>query len=59
MRAMSKFELAEAAGVSRETMRRWLKQEEKFLRANRISVYAKVLPPKVVAHLSQVYGISV
>jgi hypothetical protein len=56
---MSKFELAEAAGVSRETMRRWLKQEEKFLRANRISVYAKVLPPKVVAHLCQVYGISV
>ena len=56
---MSKFELAEAAGVSRETMRRWIKMEEEFLQANHISPHAKVLPPKVVAHLCKVFGISV
>ena len=59
MKAMSKFELAEAAGVSRETMRRWIKMEEAFLEANHISPHAKVLPPKVVAHLCKVFGINV
>lgn len=57
MKAMSKFELAEAAGVSRETFRRWLRNDKAFFEANNISSNAKILPPKVVKYLCEKYCI--
>jgi hypothetical protein len=59
MKAMSKFELADAAGVSRETFRRWLRTDKAFLEANHISPSAKILPPKVVKYLCEKYDIEV
>ena len=46
MKACSKFELAEAAGVSPETFRRWLRSDKAYLEANGISPSAKILPPR-------------
>lgn len=59
MKAMSKFELAEAAGVSRETFRRWLKTDKAFLEAHHINPKAKVLPPLVAKYLCEKYCIDV
>lgn len=57
MRAMSKTELANAAGVSRDTFRRWLKTDEAYLRAQGVRSTAKVLPPQVVNYLIDKYCI--
>ena len=57
MRAMSKTELANAAGVSRDTFRRWLKTDEAYLSAQGIKSTAKVLPPQVVKYLINKYCI--
>ena len=57
MRAMSKTELANAAGVSRDTFRRWLKSDEAYLRAQGVRSTAKVLPPQVVNYLIDKYCI--
>ena len=59
MKAMSKFELAEAAGVSTETFRRWLRSDKAYFEANNISPSAKILPPKVVKYLCEKYCIDV
>lgn len=59
MKAMCKYELAAAAGVSLETFRRWLKTDKAFLEANNISPSAKILPPKVVKYLCDKYCIDV
>jgi hypothetical protein len=57
MKAMSKYELAEAAGVSASTFRRWLKTDKAFLEANGIRSKTKILPPKVVQYLCEKYCI--
>ena len=57
MKACSKFELAQAAGVSAETFRRWLRNDKAYLEANGISPSAKILPPKVVKYLCDKYCI--
>jgi hypothetical protein len=57
MKACSKFELAEAAGVSPETFRRWLKSDKAYLEANGISPSAKILPPQVVKYICEKYCI--
>ena len=59
MKAMSKFELAEAAGVSKETFRRWIRNDKAYFEANNISPSAKILPPKVVKYLCEKYCIDV
>ncbi len=59
MKAMSKFELAEAAGVSKETFRRWLRTDKAYFEAHNISPSAKILPPKVVKYLCEKYCIDV
>lgn len=59
MKAMSKFELAEAAGVSAATLRRWLRTDEEFLRANGITSKTKILPPNVVQYLCDKYCIDI
>ena len=57
MKAMSKFELAEAAGVSAATFRRWLRSDKEFLKANGITSKTKILPPNVVQYLCKKYCI--
>ena len=59
MRAMSKSELANAAGVSRDTFRRWLKADVAFLRQHGVKPTAKLLPPQVVSYLIDKYCIEV
>ena len=57
MRAMSKSELAEAAGVSRDTFRRWLKTDAAYLRKQGVKPTAKLLPPQVVSYIIDKYCI--
>lgn len=57
MKAMSKAELANAAGVSRDTFRRWLMTDAEFLRKQGVKPTAKVLPPQVVSYLIDKYCI--
>jgi hypothetical protein len=57
MKSYTKTQLAEAAGVSCATFRRWLKTDEAFLRANHITWKNKVLPPQVVKYLCEKYDI--
>ena len=57
MRAMSKAELADAAGVSRDTFRRWLKTDAAYLREQGVKPTAKVLPPQVVSYIIGKYCI--
>ena len=47
MKSYTKSQLAYAAGVSVATFRRWLKNDEAYLRANHISANSKLLPPHV------------
>ena len=57
MRAMSKSELANAAGVSRDTFRRWLQTDADYLAQQHVKPTAKVLPPQVVSYLIDKYCI--
>lgn len=57
MKAYTKVELAQAAGVSTQTFRRWLKTDQAYLNAHNISPSTKVLPPKVVQYLCDKYAI--
>lgn len=57
MKAMYKSELAEAAGVTRDTFRRWLRSDADYLRSQGLGPKAKVLPPQVVRYLSEKYDI--
>lgn len=57
MKAMSKAELANAAGVSRDTFRRWLKTDVAYLHEQGVKPTAKVFPPQVVNYLIDKYCI--
>lgn len=57
MKAMSKTELANAAGVSRDTFRRWLKADAGYLSTQGVKPTAKVFPPQVVNYLIDKYCI--
>jgi len=59
MKSMTKYELAQAAGVSAATFRRWLQTDTEFLTANGIKPRTKVLPPKVVKYLCEKYCIDI
>jgi hypothetical protein len=59
MRAMLKSELAAAAGVSRETFRRWLLTDVEYLRSLGLTPKTKMLPPRVVKYLIDKYCIDV
>lgn len=59
MRSYSKFELAQAAGVSADTFRRWMKSDRAFLEANGITPNTRLLPPKVVKYLCEKYCIEI
>ena len=59
MKAMSKAELANAAGVSRDTFRRWLETDTMYLQSQGVKHTAKVLPPQVVSYLIDKYCIDI
>ena len=56
---MYKYELANAAGVSSETFRRWLKSDRTFLSSMGITPKQQLLPPKAVRYLCEKYDIEV
>jgi len=58
-RAMYKSELAEAAGVSLDTFRRWMKSDVDHLKQWNISIHTKLLPPHVVKYLCEKYVINI
>ncbi len=57
MKSHTKIELARAAGVSKDTFRRWLMTDRAFLEANNILPSTKLFPPKVVQYLCDKYCI--
>ena len=57
MKSYTKAHLADAAGVSPETFRRWLRSDRTFLEANGILPTTKLFPPKVVKYLCEKYAI--
>ena len=59
MKAKSKSELAAAAGVSLDTLRKWLKACQGELEAVGYDPRARVLPPSVVKFLADRYCIDV
>ena len=59
MRAMTKSELAERAGVSVNTLNRWCKPFRQELEAMGLRPNARVLPPNVVMFLAEKYCIDV
>jgi len=56
-RAMFKYELAAAAGVSRQTFRRWLHTDRAELSRLGVGPHTKLLPPAAVRYLCGKYEI--
>ena len=59
MKAMSKQQLAYAAGVSVDTLRAWCKPFEKEFMAMGLRPNARVLPPNVVRFIAETFCIDV
>ena len=59
MKAMSKSELAQAAGVSVDTLMRWLGPHRQELETLGMRPGMRVLPPKVVAYIVETLCIDV
>ena len=59
MKAMSKSELAQAAGISVDTLMRWLKPHSQQLETLGMRPGMRVLPPKVVAYIVETLCIDV
>ena len=57
MKAMYKYELAEAAGVSSNTLRRWLGENRVKLAKLGARPRQQLLPPKAVEWICKQYGI--
>ena len=57
IKAMYKHELAELAGVSPRTFRRYLATRRPILTAMGISPHARLLPPQAVRFISEDYCI--
>jgi len=55
---MFKYELAAAAGVSRQTLRRWLKSDREVLARMGVGGRTKLLPPAAVRYLCDKYDIN-
>ena len=54
---MTKSELAQAAGVSRRTLQRWLSRHSDELMMLGVRPRDKLLPPVVVRYVAEQYGI--
>ena len=59
MKAMSKQQLADAAGVSVDTLMRWLVPHRQELETLGMRPGMRVLPPKVVAYIVETLCIDV
>ncbi|MBO6033547.1 MAG: hypothetical protein J6Q22_19200 [Prevotella sp.] len=59
MKAMSKSELALAAGISVDTLVRWLEPHRQQLETLGMRPNMRVLPPKVVAYIVETFCIDV
>ena len=59
MKAMSKSELAQAAGVSVDTLMRWLSPHSQQLESLGMRPGMRVLPPKVVNYIVETFCIDV
>ena len=57
MKAMYKYELANAAGVSTNTFRRWLNENTQNLARFGVKKRSQMLPPKAVSWICNQYGI--
>ena len=58
-KSMYKYELANAAGVSSDTFRRWLQSDRTKLKAMGVAPKQHLLPPKAVRYLCEKYDIEV
>ncbi len=58
-KAMYKYELAAAAGVSTETFRKWLKSDKAVLEEMGVAKQQQLLPPRAVRYLCEKYCIDV
>ena len=58
MKAYFKNEIARAAGVSTNTLRRWLATKEGVLERMGVKRGQRLLPPKAVRYICHEYGIS-
>jgi len=59
MKAMSKQQLADHAGVTVKTLMSWCRPFSQELAAMGMSPHAKVLPPHIVSFLSEKFCIDV
>ena len=59
MKAMTRQQLAFAAGISVDTLRRWLEPHTQQLEALGMQPKMRVLPPKVVAYIVETFCIDV
>jgi transposase len=59
MKAMSKSELADRAGVSLSTLTRWCKPYKDDLNAMGLQPNAKVLPPHIVKYHTEKFCIDI
>jgi hypothetical protein len=57
MKAMYKYELANAAGVSANTFRRWLSGNRSKMEEMGAKPRSQLLPPRAVAWVCREYGI--
>ena len=57
IRSMTRTELAQLAGVSERTLRRWLHSNHNQLIAAGYQASQRKLPPRVVKYLMEFYGI--
>ena len=55
MKAMTKSELADAAGVSSRTFTRWLKAHRQQLAAMGVGEKTQLLPPKAVIYICDTF----
>ena len=58
-KAMYKSEIAAAAGVSRQTLRNWMKTDRETLAKMGVSPNAKIMPPLAVKYLCEKYVIDI
>lgn len=57
MKAKMKYEIADAAGMSKRTLSRWLQVHRKELEAQGITKCQKLLPPRAVAFVCRELGV--
>ncbi len=58
MKAMLKSEIARAAGLSTNTLRRWMLSRQQVLRKMGVTHTQRLLPPKAVKYICHEFGIN-